>query len=135
MVGFFVSVEISMAKLIDLSRPLQVIDKNAVPPQLMPLYRIISPEIEFIDHRQGAGIMQAIFSCSEQDLPEGEGWAEENLSISSHLGTHVDAPWHYGSTCAGQKAKTIEQIPLEDLYCDSVVLDFSHLRGTGSAIT
>lgn len=102
---------------------------------LMPLYRIISPEVEFVDHQCGAKIMQEIFGCSASDLPNGEGWAEENLHISSHLGTHVDAPWHYGSTCNGAKAKTIDEIPLSDLYLDGIVLDFSHLKGTGKGIS
>lgn len=124
-----------MTRLIDLTRPLEVVKKESFPKQLMPLYRIISPEINFVDHESGAKIMQEIFSCQRSDLPEGEGWAEDNISISSHLGTHVDAPWHYGSTCAGQKAKTIEQIPLEELYCDAVVLDFSSKKASGSSIT
>jgi len=101
----------------------------------MPLYRIISPEVEFVDHAAGAKIMGEIFNCGSSELPEGEGWAEENLQISTHLGTHVDAPWHYGSTCAGEKARTVDEIPLESLYCDSCVLNFSHLKGSGQGIT
>ncbi len=124
-----------MQTLIDLTRPLEIVDKKDFPAILMPLYRIISPEIDFVDHGRGAKIMQEIFGCPLTDLPDGEGWAEENLSISSHLGTHVDAPWHYGSTCNGERAKTVDEIPLSDLYCDGVVLDLSHLKGTGKGIT
>lgn len=124
-----------MSRLIDLSRPLKVVDKQSFPSQLMPLYRIISPEVEHINHEAGARIMQEIFSCSRADLPEGEGWAEDNISMSSHLGTHVDAPWHYGSKCGDAPAKTIDQIPLTDLFCDAVVLDMSNKKGTGAAIT
>lgn len=101
----------------------------------MPLYRIISPEVHYVNHAEGAKIMQSIFGCHNSDLPCGEGWAEENLQISSHLGTHVDAPWHYGSTCGGGRAKTIDEIPLENLFCDSFVLDFSSKRGSGAGIT
>lgn len=124
-----------MTQLIDLTRPLEPVPKESFPQELMPLYRIIAPEIEFVDHAAGAKIMQAIFNCSPSDLPEGEGWAEENLHMSSHLGTHVDAPWHYGSTCAGEKANTVDKIPLEDLFCDSFVLDFSSKKGSEDAIT
>ena len=124
-----------MTRLIDLTRPLEALDKKDFPAMLMPLFRIISPEIEFIDHQQGAKIMQELFGCPVTDLPAGEGWAEENLSMSSHLGTHVDAPWHYGSTSNGIKAKTVDQIPLDELYCDGVVLDLSHLRGSGKGVT
>lgn len=124
-----------MSRLIDLSRPLGVVDKKKFPAQLMPLYRIISPEIEYVNHGAGAAIMQELFCCSSADLPDGEGWAEENIVLSSHLGTHVDAPWHYGSKTGGLPAKTVDQIPLDDLYCDAVVLDFSSKKGSGQAIT
>ncbi len=124
-----------MTKLVDLTRPLVMLNKETFPPALSPLYRIISPEIEFVDHAAGAKIMGQIFGCTEHELPDGEGWTEENLSISSHLGTHVDAPWHYGSKCAGAPAKTIDQIPLEDLYCDAVVLDMTAKKMTGQAIS
>jgi kynurenine formamidase len=124
-----------MQKLVDLTRPLVALDKNAFPPVLLPLFRIIAPEVEYVDHKAGARVMSELFGCKDTDLPEGEGWAEENISISSHLGTHVDAPWHYGSTCEGKPAKTVEQIPLEDLYCNAVVLDMTAKKGSGQAIT
>lgn len=124
-----------MAKLIDLTRPLVTIDKNAFPPPLQPLFRIISPEVDFVRNDRGADIMCELFACPKSDLPNGEGWAEEMVTLSSHLGTHVDAPLHYGSTCGGAPAKTVDQIPLEDLYCDAVVLDMTQKKGTGEAIT
>jgi len=124
-----------MQKLIDLTRPLVALEKKSFPPALMELYRIIAPEVEFIDHKGGAEIMCRLFGCTAMELPEGEGWAEENVSLSSHLGTHVDAPWHYGSICAGARARTVDEIPLEQLFCDSVVLDLTEKRGTGQPIT
>lgn len=124
-----------MAKLIDLTRPIVTLDKNSFPPMLAPLFRIISPEIDFVRNDRGAEIMCGIFNCSKADLPDGEGWAEEMVTLSSHLGTHVDAPLHYGSTCGGAPAKSVDQIPLEELFCDAVVLDMSHKKGTGDAIS
>lgn len=123
-----------MTTLIDLTRPLETVDKSEFPEVLHPLLRIIAPEIEFIDNKAGARIMCSLFGCTEEELPDGEGWAEENLSMSSHLGTHVDAPYHYGSTCGGERSKTIDEIPLCDLFLDGVVLDFSSRKATGSAI-
>jgi len=124
-----------MLKLVDLTRPLAPVDESRFPTLLKPLLRIIAPEVEYVDHRGGAKIMSDLFGCSQSELPQAEGWAEENLSISSHLGTHVDAPWHYGSTCGGQRARTIDEVPLADLYCNAVVLDMSGKRGSGQAIT
>lgn len=127
-------------KLVDLTRPLEQIPVEDFPEQLRPLYRIICPQIEYVDHAHGARIMSEIFGCSPEDLPEAEGWTEENLVFSTHLGTHVDAPWHYGSTTGFEdqersKAITVDEIPLEELYLDAVVLDLTHLKGTGAGIS
>jgi len=122
-------------KLVDLTRPLEQIDISEFPDLLKPLYRIICPQIEYVGHAHGAQIMSQLFGCCPDDLPEGEGWAEENINISTHLGTHVDAPWHYGSTTGDKKALTVDQIPLEELYLNGVVLDLTALKGTGAAIT
>jgi len=53
-----------------------------------------------------------------EDLPEGEGWAVEQVRLSTHNGTHLDAPWHFHSTmdaALGQKkpAIAIDEVPLE----------------------
>jgi kynurenine formamidase len=122
-------------KLVDLTRPLENVDISEFPDMLKPLYRIVCPQIEYVGHAHGAEIMSALFGCSHADLPEGEGWAEENITISTHLGTHVDAPWHYGSKTGDKAALTVDQIPLEELYLDTVVLDLTHLKGSGAAIT
>ena len=44
------------------------------------------------------------------DLPDGEGWAVERVTISTHNGTHMDAPWHFHSTTdnGARPAPTIE---------------------------
>ena len=122
-------------QLIDLTRPLESVPIESFPEILRPLHRIISPEVEFVGHGAGAEIMGELFGCQAEDLPAGEGWAEENISISSHLGTHVDAPWHYGSTSAGKRAKTVDEIALADLYLDGCVLDLTARKGSGAAIS
>lgn len=124
-----------MPQLIDLTRALKPIKLADLPPAVRPLARIISPQVEYIDHGQGAAIMGQIFSCPPEHLPDGEGWAEENLILSSHLGTHVDAPWHYGSKSGDKKAQTVDEIALSDLYCEAMVLDLTHKRGSAEAIT
>jgi kynurenine formamidase len=124
-----------MTRLIDLTRSLGNVDKAEFPPQILPLLRILAPRIQYTDHQMGANVMKLLFNCTPEDLPAGEGWAEEDISMSSHLGTHVDAPWHYGSTCEGKTARTIDQIALDELYCPAVVLDMTDKKGTGAAIT
>jgi kynurenine formamidase len=60
-------------------------------------------------------------------LPEGKGWAEERVAISTHNGTHLDAPWHYHPTMdGGKRAITIDEVPLEWCFQPGVKLDFRH---------
>jgi kynurenine formamidase len=33
------------------------------------------------------------------------------LTLTTHSGTHLDAPWHYWPTSEGKPSKTIDQIP------------------------
>lgn len=62
------------------------------------------------------------------DLPGGEGWAIERLNLSTHGGTHLDAPYHFHSTMeGGQRAWTIDEVPLEWCFGRGVKLDFRHL--------
>jgi kynurenine formamidase len=49
---------------------------------------------------------------------------EEFHFLTSHTGTHMDAPWHYGDTSAGEPALTIDRIPLDWCMGDGVWLDF-----------
>ncbi len=86
-------------------------------------------EITYLDHDQTAEGMVARFpGLSVADLPEGKAWAVEKLHISTHNGTHMDAPWHYHPTMdRGQPATTIDQVPLEWCMKPGVKLDFRHL--------
>ncbi len=63
-----------------------------------------------------------------EEIPEGELLSLEIVHASVHMGTHVDAPFHYGSRCGGRPSRTIMDVPLEWCYGPGVVLDFTHLR-------
>ena len=111
-------------KLIDLTRTLDSHDIDRVPARVRASASVIVPEVDYeAPTGKGADIMCQIFACERHHLPDGEGWGSERLRINSHIGTHVDAPAHYGSTCEGKPARTIEQIGLEELFCDAMVLD------------
>jgi kynurenine formamidase len=88
-----------------------------------------TPDITYIDHRQSAPDMAAFFpGLAPGDLPGGEGWAIERLNLSTHTGTHLDAPYHFHSTMeGGQRAWTIDEVPLEWCFGRGVKLDFRHL--------
>ena len=59
------------------------------------------------------------------DLPNNEGWAIEFADLCTHSGTHMDAPYHYGSRMRnGDKTMTIDEIPLEWCVGEGIKLDF-----------
>ncbi|MBN2284300.1 MAG: cyclase family protein [Deltaproteobacteria bacterium] len=94
------------------------------------------PKIDYIDHEMGAPSMQEFFpGVRREQLPEGLGWALEFISLTTHSGTHLDAPYHYHPTMDGGKPSlTIDEIPLEWCFGDGVLLDFRH-KGDGERIT
>jgi len=105
-------------RLIDISAPLQN-DVPADPPGA-------GPRIAYVDHRQSLPQLLAFFpGLTAEDLPEGQGWAVENVTLSTHNGTHLDAPWHYHPTMnGGERSSTIDEVPLEWCFQPGVKLDF-----------
>jgi kynurenine formamidase len=69
-----------------------------------------------------------------RDFAGGQALAWERLSVETHHGTHVDAPWHYGPTCAGRPARTIDELPLEWFVGPGVRLDL-RAKPVGATIT
>src|SRR5262245_47451385 len=108
-------------KLIDISVPLQN-DVPADPPGN-------HPTIKYIDHQQGLPRMLQFFAgLKAEDLPDGQGWAVEQVNLSTHNGTHLDAPYHFHPTMnRGERAWTIDEVPLEWCFQPGVKLDFRHL--------
>ncbi|MCE7927663.1 MAG: cyclase family protein [Dehalococcoidia bacterium] len=111
-------------RLVDLTRLMDPGDIEKMPPEQRtgptPLYPLVTPIRPAVE---GAQVMARIFGCHPEDLPGGEGWGDEDLRMSTHVGTHVDAPLHYGSQCEGRPSRTISDIGIEELFCPAVVLD------------
>jgi kynurenine formamidase len=107
-------------QLIDISVPLQN-DVAADPPGH-------GPAIEYVGHEASVPEILKFFPGLEaEDLPEGQGWAVERVKLSTHNGTHLDAPWHYHPTMnRGERAATIDEVPLEWCFQPGVKLDFRH---------
>ena len=86
------------------------------------------PKIEYVNHRQSVGGLASFFPGLEQeDLPDGEAWAYEVVTLSTHNGTHLDAPYHFHSTMnQGERAITIDEVPLDWCFQNGVKLDFRH---------
>ena len=122
-------------KIIDLTKLLDPADLEKLPEWARPAVNLI-PQIHYQNPKgEGADVMCSIFGCTREDLPDGEGWGDEQLKITSHLGTHVDAPLHYGTMCEGKPSRTISDIDLSELYCDGFVLDLREHCSPGESIT
>jgi kynurenine formamidase len=104
--------------LVDLSAPIV-----PSPPETPEPLRT---EIAFRDHAQGAADIESLLGVPSRLLRDGEGWAvEEFTRLGTHNTTHVDAPWHYNSSIGGERAKTIDELPLDWFLAPGVVLDFT----------
>jgi kynurenine formamidase len=113
-------------RIVDLSAPI------SPSPQSVP--ELLRTEIQFADHAAGAAQIAEMFAVGHELLRDGEGWAIETLTrLGTHNSTHLDAPYHYNSTIAGQPAQTIDQLPLDWFFRPGVVLDFHH-RADGQTI-
>ena len=112
-------------RLIDISSPLKAGIKSDPPHAL--------PKIEYLDHHQTAPAMAEYMGVSVDQLPGGEYAAVERVAISTHNGTHLDAPYHYFSTMnhalkpGGEPSWRIDEVPLEWCFQPAVKLDFRHL--------
>ncbi|NKV71267.1 hypothetical protein GS941_23405 [Rhodococcus hoagii] len=124
-------------QLIDLTRTLDPADRDLLPEQLRSLAAVVAPTVTYA-HPAGEGRYEfaAAMRCTVEDLPGGEGWGSEMLTdFNTHLGTHIDAPLHYGSTCEGRPSRTITDITLDELWCEAIVLDLRNHCTANTAIS
>ncbi|WP_339251698.1 cyclase family protein [Sporosarcina sp. FSL W8-0480] len=101
-------------RFIDLSVPLDNDSKEPYP-----------PSITYETHEEGAVAGAKIFGLEPNDFPDGKAWAVETINLTTHTGTHVDAPYHYAETSEGKPARTIDELPLDWFFGDGVLLDFT----------
>lgn len=105
-------------RFIDLSVPLEN-DLPADPPG----YEL---SIDYKSHRDTLPLLLGRYKgLTAGELPNGEAFANERITLSTHNGTHVDAPWHYASTMEdGSRSATIDEMPLDWFFRPGVKLDF-----------
>ncbi len=108
-------------RIIDLSIPLENGVMSDPPP--------FGPKIDYIDHETSFSQMAPFFTgLRKEDLPDGAAWAVEKVELTTHNGTHLDAPYHFHPTMnRGQRAITIDEVNLDWCFQPGVKLDFRNL--------
>jgi kynurenine formamidase len=114
-------------RILDLTAPIRQSAPDAPP--------LMQVDIDYYDHASGAAEIEALFGVPAELLRNGEGWSRETITgLGTHNSTHVDAPWHYNSVVAGERAQTIDELPLEWFFGPGHCVDFTG-RADGEAIT
>jgi kynurenine formamidase len=87
---------------------------------------MLAPRIEYQKHRDTVGdFIKLLPGVAPEDFPDGEAAAAEWVRLTTHNGTHLDAPWHFHSTMnKGERSITIDEVPLEWCFQPGVKLDF-----------
>ena len=88
-----------------------------------PLMRV---KVTNLGHRHGALEHQRALGVDPDDWPwPGYSFGDDYLELTSHAGTHMDAPIHYGPWTIPDKKEPmrIDEWPLEWCIGDGVVLD------------
>jgi kynurenine formamidase len=90
---------------------------------------IMRPQIKYVSNKENAEVMCSMFpGLRTSDLPGGEGWAWEVITLTTHNGTHMDAPYHFHSVDKqGKPMMTIDEAPLDWFFRPGVKLDFRNL--------
>ncbi len=113
-----------MPRFVDLSIYLEN-DVLSDPPPL-------APKIEYQKHQDTLPEFMAMLPGTRaEDYPDQEAAAAEWVRLTTHNGTHLDAPYHFHSTMdakLGEKKPsiTIDQVPLDWCFRPGVKLDFRH---------
>ena len=112
-------------RIVDISSPLKA-GIRSDPPHMLP-------EITYQDHHQTAPAMAEYMGVTVDQFPNGEYAAVETVQISTHNGTHMDAPYHFFSSMnhalkpGGEPSWRIDDVPLDWCFQPGVKLDFRHL--------
>src|SRR5262245_44685280 len=114
-------------RIIDLSVPLEAGIKSDPP--------VMLPKINYVDHKTGFEVLGLMFpGLKMEQMIGGEAGAVETVAISTHNGTHLDAPYHFSSTMdhalpgGPRPSSTIDEIDLNWCFQPGVKLDFRHFE-------
>ncbi len=96
-------------------------------------------KVERLDHYRGAkefcGKVEARNQAKSdprrlevEDFPDRAFITLDTVTLPTHMGTHIDAPIHYGVESEGQPARSVDLLPLDWFYRPGVRLDLTHKK-------
>lgn len=91
---------------------------------------MMNVKVSHLDHKHGAREDQKHWDINPNDWPfPGHAYADDFVEMTTHAGTHMDAPYHYGPYTLPDKRvpKSIDQWPLEWCMGEGVVLNISDI--------
>jgi len=93
----------------------------------------LAPKITYQSHADTVPEFLAMLpGVTATDFPEGQAAAAEWVTLTTHSGTHLDAPYHFHKTMdakldgGARQSITIDEVPLQWCYQPGVKLDFRH---------
>lgn len=101
-------------------RRLTIVDLSDVLSNATAGFEPLPHSIDYMTAEQGAEV--GFHGLGPEHWPQRAAFAGEVVTLSTHAGTHVDAPAHYGPAAEG-RARTMEEVPLSWLFGPGVVLD------------
>ena len=105
-------------KIIDLSKPIKY---NKSDPWFMKV------KIKHKAHKKATLLLRFLGLPKKLFPKQFIGWADDTIQkMGVHSTTHIDAPWHYAPTVNGERAKTVDEIPLDWCYGEGLVIDMKH---------
>lgn len=104
-------------------REVEVIDLSQTLSNITSAIEAMPHQIEYFDHTDTIPAVQERWGLGPEHWRDGLVWAHERVTLTTHSGTHVDAPYHYAPQSNGLPARTIEEVPLRWVMGDGVVLE------------
>ncbi len=110
------------SNIIDISLPLD--NETVIDPPAM------RPQIKYVSNKENVDLMCSMLpGLKPSDLPDGEAWSWEIVTLTTHNGTHMDAPYHFHSKDRqGKPMMTIDEAPLDWFFRPGVKLDFRNME-------
>jgi kynurenine formamidase len=113
-------------------RQFRLVDLSAVISNSTAGFEPNRHEITYYDHAHGAKTMNRLLG-EGASFPGPTAAADEVVTLATHSGTHVDAPYHYGPESGGKPAATVDEVPLDWFFAPAFVLDMTH-KSAGDSI-